>query len=43
LFQLIERALLRRFVRPPAQDGGAVAKPFAAEMIVGYFDDEFWL
>src|SRR5260221_12876625 len=38
LLQPIERALLRRFVRSPAQDGSAVAKPLAAEMIVGYLD-----
>src|SRR4051812_15847641 len=43
LFQLIERALLRRLVRPPAQDRGAVAKSFAAEMIVADLDDQFRL
>src|SRR5580704_6552853 len=34
LFQLIERALPGCLVRPPAQDRGAVAKAFAAEVIV---------
>src|SRR6478735_9133981 len=43
LLELIERALPWRLVRPPAQDGGAVAKPLAAEMIVRNLDDEFRL
>src|SRR5215208_4852190 len=41
--ELIEAALPRRLVGPPAQDGGAVAKSFAAEMIVANLDHEFWL
>src|SRR5882757_1503892 len=40
LLQLIQRALPRRLVRAPAQDRGAMAKAFAAEMIVGHFDDQ---
>jgi hypothetical protein len=32
---LLEGALARRLVGPPAQDRGAVAKPLAAEMIGG--------
>src|SRR3954453_8147847 len=43
LLELIEVALARRFVGPPAQDRGAVAKPLAAEMIVGHLDHEFRL
>src|SRR5215216_4719941 len=41
--ELIEAALPRRLVGPPAQDGGAVAEAFAAEMIVANLDHEFWL
>src|SRR3954469_6519000 len=40
LLQLIQRALPRRLVRTPAQDRGAVAETFAAEMIVTDFDDQ---
>src|SRR3954470_8610793 len=43
LAELIEFALPRRLVGPPAQDGGAVAEAFAAEMIVANLDHEFWL
>src|SRR5437588_4629053 len=41
--ELIEDALSRRLVGPPAQDGGAVAESFAAEMIVANLDHEPWL
>src|SRR6185369_10532344 len=41
--ELIELALSRRLVGPPAQDGGAVPKALAAEMIVANLDHEFWL
>ena len=40
--KLIEGALSRRLVGPPALDGGAVAEALAAEMIVANFDHEFW-
>src|SRR4051812_38889634 len=40
LLQLIQHALPRRLVRTPAQDGGAVAETFAAEMIVADFDHQ---
>src|SRR3981189_466809 len=43
LLELIEGALLRRLVRPPAQDGCAMAKPLAAEVIVADLNDQFWL
>src|SRR5450432_819992 len=41
LFELVERALPWRLVRPPALDRGAVAKPLAAEMIVSHLDHQF--
>src|SRR4051794_40616852 len=40
LLQLIQRALPRRLVGPPAQDGGAVAETVAAEMIVADLDHQ---
>src|SRR5947209_950916 len=40
LLQLIQRALSRCLVQAPAQDGGAVTKTFAAEMIVTHLDDQ---
>src|SRR5438270_563366 len=43
LLELLEGALARRFVRPPAQDRGAVTKAIAAEMIEADFDHELRL
>src|ERR1700754_2102878 len=43
LLQLIQRALPRRLVRAPAQDGGAVTKTVAAEMIVADLDNQLRL
>src|ERR1700759_2690984 len=43
LLQLIQRALPRRLVRTPAQDGGAVAETVAAEVVVAHLDHERWL
>src|SRR3981189_1950132 len=43
LLELIEGALLRRLVRPPSQDLCDLAKPLAAEGLVGYSNDQFWL
>src|SRR5690606_27550936 len=38
--ELVERTLLRRFVRPPAEQPGAVAEAVAGEVVVGDFDHQ---
>src|ERR1043166_1610375 len=38
--QLILAALLRRLVRPPAQEFGAVAEAAAGDMVVAHFGDQ---
>ena len=41
LFDLLEGALARRLVGPPAQETGPVAKPAAADMVIANLDDQF--
>src|ERR1041385_973338 len=43
LLQLVQRALTRRLVGAPAQDGGAVAETLAAEMVVADFHHQLRL